>query len=611
MKKLLIIFLLLFSFSIVKAENNDTNVRIEWIPNINFKYLYEGEMHYGHMGIIYANDNVAYCLDVDKIITTNLYSSSDDIDVNENIILYSYFGYKYLYNTDMYYYLAAQQLIWEELGVDVIFFNIENNDSNMNLSSYRNDILNYVNDYKKELGINDNFNFELGLNNYVIHSDYILANYEVINDSKNVIKIFDNNLFISTIEGGKNNFSLGTNYEYKFDNKIYTSLNSQKLISVGNISKIQYKYDYDVSYGSIGIELYNKLNNAKENVGASTLKGNIFNLYDENNNFIDTYESNEWGNITINNLNIGKYRLEHLYASEGYKKEKTIYNVSVDSNNINPILNIYLEPKNINFNIKVVHGNPKIGNRISDSNIKFEIINSNGEQIDEIITNEFGKTKVSLFYDTYKIVQKEYVSDKKADDYIIQKSDFNGDNYYNIYIPIYDASLKVFLYESGSTLPISNANFIIDGKNYKTNEDGYFITEVLKEGCYDIYEESINSYYKPPNIKFNISKDNEFYVNEGIITTDLILYNEKIVNELEEKEILQPVNEIVQSPELAPVVEEPKPVEVTPEVNPVVEESKPTGTVLESQEESFKDITILPNLYTCFFTKVINELYDI
>ena len=63
MKKILcLLTIFLFTlFTNVKASTNDSNVKIEWIPNVYYSYNKDNITYWGQLGYIYANNIISYC----------------------------------------------------------------------------------------------------------------------------------------------------------------------------------------------------------------------------------------------------------------------------------------------------------------------------------------------------------------------------------------------------------------------------------------------------------------------------------------------------------------------------------------------------------------------
>lgn len=532
MKKVILMLIMLLFGIQVNAAVNDSEVRIEWIPNVYYNYEKDGLIYWGQLGYIYANDTISYCYEIEKTITTNIYSSSNRmIDFTSKVILSSYFGYGYKNNNRLEHYMATQQIIWEDRGINVYFTTSNKGEGNViDVSAYKNQILKYVNNYKTFPSLNGLFKFDVGTSNIITDKSYSLDDFTVYNTSDNIVTINSKSeLSIIANKEGDYYFDLNTKYDSRHENKKYTASNSQTIIQIGTINNLSKRYPYYVDGGSININMYDAITNSIENTGLSTFLGNVFKLYDSNNKLIDTYETMEDGKLHIKDLNIGMYTLEHIVVSDGYTKTTNIYNIEIKKDNINYNLDIYLQPKKITLNIDKTYGNPKLGTIFYDDNVVFDVINSKGEVISKITTDEFGRCDIELFYDDYIIRQSTTNNvDILESDYEIKKSDFNKNHNYNIFTPIYKTKIKVYLYESGTTIPITNHKIYVDSDEYVTSDEGYIVTDYKSIGEYTIKREKSLLYYDIDDISVVINENSNMYLEDNEVYLDVIIYSEKI-----------------------------------------------------------------------------------
>lgn len=603
MKKIILIIIMLLTISSVKASTNDSEVRIEWIPNVYYNYEVGGITYWGQLGYIYANNIISYCYDIEKTITTNVYSSTSNVSLKGNGMLVAFFGYGYESNNTLEDYMATQELIWKSQGKNVYFTTSSEGRGNIiDITTNKNKILALANSYGKFPKFNDLFKFDLGTTNIIKDTKNILKNYEVRNVSSNVLNIENDSLIIKTNSKGTYKFDLVTKYDVRFKNKKFTAENSQTIIQIGMINDMYDTYSYSVSGGDLSINLYDKITNSIENIGSTSFKGNIFNIYDSKNKLVGTYESLEDGKVFIDNLDIGKYRLEHLNISEGYKKDKTIYEFELSFNDTHKVINIYLEPISIDVNIKKTYGNPIVGTIYNDNDVTFVIKDKSGNMIKELVTDEFGECTTTINYGEYIVSQTTTNNiDKISEDFIINKIDF--DKNYNIVINDikYNAKLKVHLYESGSTIPIENAKFIINENEYITNNEGYFITESFDEGTVILQEIVNEGYYEIDDIEVLIDENSNFYLDGNDVYIDVVVYNEKIPVKVVE-EIKEETKQEVINKDLEEVIDD------TSNSKPIVKEEIIDNNVKfnkdaieEAKNEEIVDekevsITKLPNL---------------
>jgi len=536
MKKFLIVFILfviLFSTE-VKAANKYADVR--WIPNVYYNYNYNGIQYWGQMAYIFIDNKLSYCVDITKNITNDPYTISDTTNINNDILLYGYFGYGYSNNIMFNDYLATQKLIWKGLGVDVYYTTLSNgNGSRINVDDSINKIKGYVDEYNSTLYLESDFKYEVGINE-IINASKSLNNFIVDN---NDFQLINNEMVINPNIIGEQNFILKENYISRGENKLYSSNNSQTILQVGSVNNREYLYDYFVNGGTLEVNVTNEK--------SEELDKNIFNLYNKDFSYMGNYETNEAGKLIVNDLYPGEYILEHLYTSEGYTRDKVLYNFNVSNENINNNINIIVRPRTIEVFIKKAYGNPIVGTYYVDNNVSFDFYNSKDEVVNKVTTNENGEIITNVTYDEYNIVQSsinkiyDYVPDYK-----ISKSDFNSNIYYDIYTPVYDSKLKIYLYEMGTTIPISNSKIIIDNKEYMTNEEGIIVTDYLKEGLNSIYQEPMNNYIVNNEITYEINENNNFYYEDNESYIDFIIYNEKKIEETKEEVIENKYVETIQ-----------------------------------------------------------------
>lgn len=526
MKKILIFLLAFLSFISVKASENDSNVEIKWIPNVYYNYEKGGVIYWGQLGYIYANDKIAYCIDISMNITSSVYSSNLNINVVNRLPEVIFFGYGYKENNTKEYYMATQKLIWKLMGANVYYTTNSGGTGNtIDVSAMENEIMKSVNNYGVFPKFDGLFKFDLGSTNTIIDKSNVLNNFMLTNNSNNNITIDNNSLIIKANEKGDYTFKLTTNYGSRFENKVFTANNSQKLIQIGYINNVFKTYSYKINSGSLNINLYDNITKSVLSSGSATLKGNIFKLYDSNHELINTYETMEDGKIYIDNLNLGKYTLEHFLTSEGYKRDKSIYEFEIEENNISKNIDIYLNLITTTLNIRKTYGNPKVGTIYYDEGVVFDITNDSGKVI-ECITNNIGECSIELIYDNYLVTQK---NTDEGNNYIININNFNKIHNYDIYTPVYNAKIKVYLYESGTTIPISNMKFNLDQEEYITNEEGFFITRGVNIGDYVLKELQNNKYYKMDDVTIKVDEDSNYYIENNDVYIDITIYNEKII----------------------------------------------------------------------------------
>ena len=551
MKKILIFMAILFlSISVnVKADSSSVRVSVYYVPDVYYNYKKDGVIYWGQLGYIRADKQLAYCLDILTNITTDTYFKGEiSNDIKEDMILTSYFGFEYGKIGGFAYYAAAQQMIWKQMGIDVYFTDQSMGKGNIiDLSDIISIIEERINEYKRVPEIGNNFKVEIGSTLKLDDLNEVLNNFNVINNSENDISINNNNkVIIKAIKKGKGEFELRTQYKMIRSNLFLSAPGSQDLLVAGSIPDISRTYSYEVIPGSISIDLFDSKTRSKENTGLTSFKGNVFEIYKDD-EFVKEVETDETGRIYIDDLDLGSYKLKHVIVSEGYIKNKEVYNFEIVNGNINIKESIYLEPLKSNITINKTYGNPIVGTSFYDKNVSFLIRNSKGDDVATIVTDEMGKANITLDYDNYRIIQitNNGIGNEYMREFRLNKSMFNRNHVYNIFTPIYEAKLKVKVYDLSTKLPMENIEFEIDGKTYFTDSDGIFITDNYKEGVYTLCETQIDGYYAIDDIIVEINDNSSYYIENDEIFIDVIVYNEKIKKEIEneEKDIIDDNND--------------------------------------------------------------------
>lgn len=528
MKKILTILFGLFIGINVHAATNDTHVETEWIKEVFYNYKKDGLIYWGQMVYIRANGEIVYCIELDKTITSDTYSSSD-INDNSDINLISYFGYGYKDNNTVKDYIATQALIWESRGYNFYFTTAsEGKGSIVNVDKNKERILNDIKNHDIFPKFNKS-NFEL-LDDGIITSDISLKEYTLNSNNETITS--DNTILLNTNISGHYSFELSTKYEKRGENKMYKSGTSQALFGYGNIDNLKKLYEYNVSSGTLLVNLYD--DNTKQIL--KNKKDNIFELY-HNNNLVNTYEIDSDGKINALNLEAGNYTLKQVSVSEGYVFNKEIYEFNITKGDINKNIDVYIKPITTKFNITKSYGNPKVGTKYPDNDVTFEIINKDGTKY-EVITDEFGKASITLLYGEYTVIEKKNNNvDVLKDIFEIKKSDFNGVINYDIFTPLYTARINTCLYELNTTLPIRDVTFNLLDKEYKTNDNGCFISDILNEGEYVLKETVKEGYYDIDDITLILNEDSNYYIEGEEVYIDIIVYNEKILAPIIEEPI--------------------------------------------------------------------------
>lgn len=454
MKKLLIVLLTiigLFGFNYVKAQEIKKNEFVinDWL-DLYFSRNNNGDIKKGRFVIIKnkEDNNFAYCIEPLKRAKENyLYTGYELKNINQisrdtldRISLLSYYGYMYPGHEDRNWYAITQLLIWRTISPNLTFEILDKSKQNIitnNFSSYIQELEYLVQNHYKLPKFLEKLN-DLSIKKEYQLNDYnnVLKNFDVYGNNA---KILDNKLIIKSdiAKEFTVNFKktlIGTKPTF-----VYFDSNYQSLMTYGKVNDYSFDLKFKFNKGKIIIKKIDKDTKKFEDNTYYSLKGTVFNLYDENNNFINKYIVNG-ENLEIDNLELKKYYLIEETSGKGYVKSTQKYYVNLDSENkiIIKIIENQKELKEISI-IKYMGDKNK---KAPEENIKFQIF-ENGSLIQEVTTDKEGKVKFSLPYGKYKIKQiNSTVGYKFVNDFVIEINNNISETYELLDLKIPDAGVK-------------------------------------------------------------------------------------------------------------------------------------------------------------------------
>lgn len=280
-----------------------------------------------------------------------------------------------------------------------------------------------------------------------------------------------------------------------------------------------FQFENEVKKGQIKVIKLDKDDNEIK------LQGVKFEVYDEENNLVQTLITNENGEATTERLRINKtYYIKEVETNESYKLNEEVITVNLKENEIKEIVFKNEKKKGRIQVIKVDRENKEIC--IPD--VTFEIYNSKNEIVDTIVTDSNGLalTKFLPIDDEYTIKEtvsnKEYVLDNERKTVLLKEDDItnivfeNTKKYGKLKInKMSNKYSKILNLPENS--PIANTKFLVLNEKgesvgiYTTDETGSILTEKLPYGKYTVYEYEVPEHFfrdaEPQTIK--ITEDNQ------------------------------------------------------------------------------------------------------
>lgn len=522
----------------------------------------------------------AYCIEPGVNITTSDYegtigwiNSPYSDEVNRKIQLYGYYGYNYPGHGNLRYRAAAQSLIWEATGGQIIEFWTEKygNGNFINLNAERNEILRLASThYEVPIFDSDTKDAVIGETTTFTDTKGILSNFDVVKSSDASVSINGNTLSVTPNVVG--------NITVVLKKKTYTQdptiifvgkdATSQKMGMFGVDDPVLVRVKLNVVGGSLKINKKDLDTKLSKPQGDATFKNAVYELLDENYNFItDLIIDDSFSAKTDKILSPNKiYILREKTASEGYLLDKTEYRFKIDRDNLDTEMDVYEDVIEKTVNIYKVFADDSTTILKGEPNVSFEIyLKSTGEYYKTIKTDEKGFVSVKLPYGKWIFKQVSSTSgfEKVKDFEIVINNDSDEDITKIISNAEIRAKLKLIKVDSESRKILVRDGIKFRIKNLDTGEyvcqnvtypgqekicvfetkDGMFITPyVLGHGNYQIEEleeQSILGYvWNSIPLRFSIDENSKFIQDDEFgLMLEVQFENKEVKGEVEIKKV--------------------------------------------------------------------------
>lgn len=501
----------------------------------------------------------AYCLEIGKRIESlnySVYNSFDNINISEDDLEYikiiAYYGYDYPGHQTDKFYMATQDIIWTRfIRTNIMWIYSFNPDSFVYIEKEKDTIYDL---YRKHFR-------RPSFDGAVI--DVVLGEEVILYDDNDVLSMYKVQNRGVTIEG--NNLIIGKDYDgedivlkrEKYTNNnflLYTSLNSQKMMSVGDIDIPSSKVNVNLLEGSININKLDSDTNSDVPRGEGSLIGSVYGLYDSDNMLVDKFiiGSKE----EIGHLRVGKYYIKELEAGRGYLIDDNVYEVLISSDNLHINLTLYDKVIERKVDVFKVFATSETGIMAGEEGISFEIYDKDNNLFDTIVTDSDGYAYITLPYGNYTFHQvNSTYGYYKVDDFKVFIDKYDDRPIYKLLSDGEVTSRVKIIKKDMDTLEnivSSNIKFrIFDVKNncyvsfrvtypevmdidvFELSLDGTFVTpSSLSYGEYILYEvdDKMDGYvYNSDGIRFTIDSSSNF-INDSDYGTvlEVPFYNKRV-----------------------------------------------------------------------------------
>ena len=453
----------------------------------------------------------------------------------------AYYGYGYNENgynhSDAKWYVATQMLIWRTVDParanDMYFTNGLNGTRNDSvLVSEMNEVKALAESHAARPNLNVPSEAIIGNEFNVTDSNGVLNKFRVTNVTGGTASINNNTLYVNPTEVGDMKITLSR--EANMAHKtiyLYFATSSQNLMRRGDLDPININLNVKVLGGKVTINKEDKV--TKEPQGEATLKGATYGIYDETGTLIEKITTGDDGKVTSGYLpKLGKFYLQEISPSEGYKLDNTKYDFEITKDSLEPSVTVKEEVIENHFNYVKVYASDETGVMTPEENVDFAVYNKNNELVMNLTTDKDGIINFKLPFGTYTLRQitspkthkkmEDLTLTVKEADVKINKVISNGEYKAKLRVVKIDKETKEVIKRAGIKFKILDTKtneYVCQTTSYpkaticefETDKNGEFITPfVLNSGTYKLEEvdQKIDGYlWNKESHEFTIDED--------------------------------------------------------------------------------------------------------
>ena len=537
----------IFTIKNVKAET----LEMRYQNDIYYVHVNDDGTGYSsyQLAMFYVDGKLAYCVEPGLAIYSKKYDvggwdvTSLSPEQRKRIELIGYYGYEYpTHQGNVKYYMAAQELIWKAAKPLSATWSTQKRGGGqiINIEAEKNEIERLISNHLTKPDFNNKtINGVVGDTIYLVDSNNVLSEFSVYDASSNDVQINGNRLDIKVNRTGENQIKfIRKNYDNDI-NLVYYNSNSQKLAHTRLSDPVTAKLNLNIVAGTVKINKLDKDTNKNKAQGEGSLKGAVYDIFNENDEYITSVTTDELGQaVSVNLPSLGHYYLKEKTPSKGYTLDETKYEFDMTKENLNQNINVYEKVISKSYDITKVYACNKTGIMIPEQNVEFGIYDKNNKLVLKKTTDKDGKIYFTLPYGSYTLRQltttKGY---EKIEDYNFEIKDV-GEKVNKIFSNAKITSkIKIIkvdendqrVKKAGIKFKIKNIDtnkYVCQKINYpnektickyETTSDGTLITPYpLNYGNYQVEEvdEKITGYlWNKTPLKFNINQNSTIVKN--------------------------------------------------------------------------------------------------
>ena len=348
LKTALMLFISAFSALIGFTNVNAATLVQTPIDNVYYTRRGGGQEYMSAQYKTYDMDNTTvYCIEPGVDITTHLYNgavgwvnSPYSSEVNRKIQLIGYYGYEYPGHHTLRYRMAAQALIWETTGGQIVEFWTEASGwgDYINIDYEKNEIMKLVNTHYQVPSFNNEYKTGvIGKDITFTDTTGVLSNYQIYNSNGATSSINGNTLTVVPNKVGEITVSLVRKSYTNNPTTIFVGIDerSQKMAYFGLNDPVVASVKMNVLGGRVEIVKTDVDTGTTTPSGEASLIGAVYGVYDLNDNLITklTTDNNAYAiSDYLPGLNV--YYLKELSAPKGYTLDETKHYFKLDNDNL-------------------------------------------------------------------------------------------------------------------------------------------------------------------------------------------------------------------------------------------------------------------------------------